>query len=420
MGWTVTETVHRILGEELERLESPSLRLEKMLLMQKGKDYKDKQIDAVVKCHEEHASVPAIGFADIPSARRFVMRLADRLIVNHAGGILENTGLCLHRHFGCPYIPGSALKGVARHYAWTIWRESNDENEKQNIALKIALTFGFPTADIIPSKKNKQEREDEKAYLDNYLREKRPDMFAKQAFLKTFSGTVCFLPAFPVNTRDNPPRLTRDITTSHHSQYYQNKQEKAFDCEQPNVLPFPAVEEGTSFEFTVKPASRVNGCSDLIKNEWPDSTDPLEFAETCLREALAENGVGAKTAAGYGWFEEDKEVEERIEKQRQKALEKEYERRRREEERRRKQERLAAMSPIDRRAEELGAMSDNDFKGYLKEIENQSDEEKQAVLKAVKQHKKHIWLADKKGKQKAAKRAEIIRKLAEQYGEKLP
>ena len=49
-------------------------------------------------------------------------------------------------------------------------------------------------------------------------------------------------------------------------------------------------EKGATFRVAVAPTAR------------PKEGD-LEFAVKYLKLALAENGVGAKTAAGYGWFE---------------------------------------------------------------------------------------------------------------------
>jgi hypothetical protein len=41
----------------------------------------------------------------------------------------------------------------------------------------------------------------------------------------------------------------------------------------------------------------------------------IKFATTLLKDALEINGIGAKTSAGYGWFEVDIEREERIKRQ---------------------------------------------------------------------------------------------------------
>ena len=57
-----------------------------------------------------------------PTATLLHARLQSRLMVNMAGGVMENAGLCLDR-FGLPLIPGSAVKGCARRTALAALRE---------------------------------------------------------------------------------------------------------------------------------------------------------------------------------------------------------------------------------------------------------------------------------------------------------
>lgn len=49
-------------------------------------------------------------------------QLLSRLMVNMAGGVMENAGLCLDR-FGLPYLSGSAVKGCARRAVLAALRE---------------------------------------------------------------------------------------------------------------------------------------------------------------------------------------------------------------------------------------------------------------------------------------------------------
>src|SRR5262249_14513608 len=46
-----------------------------------------------------------------------VGQLEGRLAINLADSLIQNTGVCLDRLFGLPYIPGSAVKGACRHAA---------------------------------------------------------------------------------------------------------------------------------------------------------------------------------------------------------------------------------------------------------------------------------------------------------------
>lgn len=49
--------------------------------------------------------------------RRFSLRAASRVVVGLGAESVLETSICLHRIYGFPIIPGSALKGLARAYA---------------------------------------------------------------------------------------------------------------------------------------------------------------------------------------------------------------------------------------------------------------------------------------------------------------
>ena len=59
---------------------------------------------------------------------QFDLKLQWRLIVGLGASHPQETSMTLHHIFGIPYIPGSALKGVSRHYM--IWKFV-DENEEE-------------------------------------------------------------------------------------------------------------------------------------------------------------------------------------------------------------------------------------------------------------------------------------------------
>jgi CRISPR/Cas system CMR subunit Cmr6 (Cas7 group RAMP superfamily) len=115
---TALKSVVSILGgEKIPKCDSMSLRLEKFVRL--GNNTKKEEINEVVK--KSQGRIPVIA----PNgAVSFTAKLGGRLIVNQAGGVLENAGLCIHSHFNAPYIPGSAIKGCARHAAWQAWNEA--------------------------------------------------------------------------------------------------------------------------------------------------------------------------------------------------------------------------------------------------------------------------------------------------------
>ena len=111
------------------------------------------------------------------------------------------------------------------------------------------------------------------------------------------AGSVAFLSAYPTDLAT----LVLDIVTVHHREYYlRTKDEEgknllhpvAFDDEQPVPNCFPAVEKGAEFRFAVVPTARA-------------TEGDMALAEKALVAAITFHGVGAKTAAGYGWFDYD-------------------------------------------------------------------------------------------------------------------
>lgn len=182
----------------------------------------------------------------------FVMQLKSRMMVNHAGGVMENAGLAFHPHFGTPSIPGSAIKGIARHAAWCDWKDA-DEDDQPLYASLISDIFGYPTGD---------------QGLDKALKSQ----------VDTRSGAIAFLSA----ETEEEAHLEADLVNSHTG----NKPIPVF---------FPAVAAGTRFVFTFVPL-QITAANDV------DTL--LYFAEDWLKKGLREHGAGAKTNAGYGWFEE--------------------------------------------------------------------------------------------------------------------
>lgn len=263
MTATALSEVRDLLGgEKFPKCESPSLRLEKFVRIG-GDNTKREEIDAVVECQRKNGKEP-VSPPLPPGGVRFPARLKSRLIVNQAGGILENAGMCLHPHFGYPYIPGSAVKGIARHAAWCEWHEAK-EPEKARIAQDIARIFGYPTND---------------KGLDAYLEER--------GYNTKRGGCISFWAAEP----DGKASLVTDIVNCHHKDYYNGTKPVATDDEGPIPNYFPAVDEknGTFFVFTLVP----------LRNAGKEE---IGLAKKWLIQAITENGVGAKTSAGYGWFE---------------------------------------------------------------------------------------------------------------------
>lgn len=285
MNHSASKAVRKILGSDYSRCDSPSLRLEKFVrIPEKGRNEEEKKREARIKKEEILAVIDRSNALDeegtysscmppLPSnAREIKAKLGGRMIVDPSGSLIEHAGMKLHPHFGMPFIPGSSIKGVARHAAWCEWRDA-DESDRPAIAKQIADVFGYPT------------------------NEEQLDEALKTAGTPVKAGSVAFLSAYPTGHAT----LVLDIVNVHHREYYlrtKDEEEKsllhpvAFDDEQPVPNFFPAVVKGAEFRFAVAPTARA-------------TEDDMAFAEKALVAAITIHGVGAKTAAGYGWFDYD-------------------------------------------------------------------------------------------------------------------
>jgi CRISPR-associated protein Cmr6 len=237
-----------------------------------------------------------------------LVKLQSRLMVNMAGGVMENAGLCLDR-FGVPYIPGSAVKGCARRMAIQLLIEARETNQAVDVLARlladVALVFGWSQDDWQPNKKS------DFVYgvgVDKWAKVSRATgCFLVGADLKDpedfghFAGAVGFLPAYP---RELPASdLELDVVTCHHPDYYQGNLSAATDTEEPNPVKFIAVAAGVTFVFVTLPLrderdsfSRSGVRLHILARDW-------------CRRGSDTFGIGAKTGAGYGWFEEARETQ---------------------------------------------------------------------------------------------------------------
>ncbi len=210
----------------------------------------------------------------------FEATLGSRMMVNLAGGVVENAGIALDRCFGLPLIPGSAVKGISRVQA--LWEIHEATGQEKLRLLRLAmLLFGFGAHDLKP-----------KGDIGWAGGAQQVKDIAVEIGAQDFKGCACFLPAYPTST----PTLVVDMVNPHYPEYYSGRRQRAEDNESPIPNYFPAVEAGSSFGFAVL-LNRVPQDPNLA------AADLLNQAKEWLERAVTRKGVGAKTAAGYGWFE---------------------------------------------------------------------------------------------------------------------
>lgn len=253
-------------------LRHPGLQLDKYSLIG-DQTIQRKALELVCKATRDHALL-----ADLRRRRDEVVKPAPALPVFRCrttgpltlhlarASALENAGICLHPLYGFVYLPGTGLKGMAHAYACEAWLPSQPMTQRQADWEKICHVFGWA-----PS-----------PWLRGLVRRLGNVTLPRESC----SGSVVFHDALP----DKWPELQLDIVNNHHRSYYERGQPPG-DWEDPNLVSFLTIGPGQIFEFVL---------SDR-RAEEPQSL--LDDAKKWLLGALCHFGAGAKTSAGYGYFE---------------------------------------------------------------------------------------------------------------------
>lgn len=176
------------------------------------------------------------------------VRVSGRMAVGLGADSVLETSIALHRTYGVPYIPASALKGLARRYA----------------RLHLERVGG------------------------EWTREHTDELFGttEQAGYVTFFDAL-YVPGSGREARKNnqtrPYPLHPDVMTVHHPEYYQDGKKPPADWDDPIPVPF------------LSATGRY-----LLAVAASDAEEWCEVTLTVLARALKEEGIGAKTSSGYG------------------------------------------------------------------------------------------------------------------------
>jgi len=182
-----------------------------------------------------------------PDTQVFWGTLATPLAVGLGNESPLEVGLTLHHTYGMPVIPGSALKGLCRRAALRL-RDAGKMSTDQFVVL-----------------------------------------FGSDAESARSASYAVFWDAWydPQSFEGKP--LKRDVVTVHHPRYYRTRGEEwPSDFDNPNPVAFVVVRPRARFLFSISAASSA----------WCD------YAAHLLQWGLTHLGVGAKTNAGYGYFED--------------------------------------------------------------------------------------------------------------------
>ena len=328
------------------------------------------------------------------SSATFCARLRSRLAINLSDGLIENAGIALDRLFGLPYIPGSALKGCARHAALAEV-DATAEEERKALVGRLVAVFGNTDGD----------------WKEDGAFGSRTDKHDSPSDRK---GGVTFVAAYPVTTDDTGIEV--DLTNVHTPDYYTDKNRAGnsglLAIEKPRPNPFPVVKSGTVFGFTIA----LNAIGQ--RSEHPDQV--LDDAHRWLEQALTVFGIGAKTSAGYGWFALAPDVDEQL------RAESKRENEAREKERiaaeqaalkeKEKRERFQKLGPVEKEMEILDELDDQEFANRVLQLDSCDENTARAIIKTLRNRRKDRWKKWKKSKKQTdAKRVaaveNVIRKL---------
>lgn len=221
-----------------------------------GKEYRSNTGLASAAYHRWYSYTSAL------HATHFSARIDWRLVVGLGGNSVLETDLTLHHLYGLPIIPGSALKGLTRTYA------AMEEKKVYITGLDGRLK---------PSTAIETDHHDIRRIFG----------------MQDRAGTVIFFDALP---EDSEATLVLDIMNPHYPDYYQQKDTVPSNDQNPVPIAFLALHR-TSYMFAL---ALRQGVSEKHKND-------LATAKTWLGKALAAYGVGGKTSAGYGYFEDIKD-----------------------------------------------------------------------------------------------------------------
>jgi len=182
---------------------------------------------------------------------------------NEAGMVFDHT-------IGIPYIPASSIKGVVR------------------FAHTLGLINSNNSAEFIKSDKKGE-------YIDEMNKKTMiPDLFGGdlekkkngKKEIEKLRGKIIFLDAYSGNV----PDLHVDIMNPHYGDYFSDEKGETppADYLDPTPIKFLTVKPGTTFIFRAL---------------FPKNSDLKDHVIKAYERALSVEGVGAKTAVGYGRFD---------------------------------------------------------------------------------------------------------------------
>lgn len=212
----------------------------------------------IYRSHYQRWTTHIAGLCAQDAARMAQAQVNGRMIVGLGTESILEVGISLHRTYGVPMIPGSALKGLAARYA----RRLVDP------AWHGAKRSTTESPDTTDGSRDTSEGRSHRALFGDHAE----------------AGCVVFHDALWVPHEVPGLPLELDVMTVHHADYYRGGPKDSTppaDSDNPNPIPFVTAQGRYLIALEGPPA-------------WTDAAMAL------LKIALSSEGIGAKTAAGYG------------------------------------------------------------------------------------------------------------------------
>ena len=308
-------------------------------------------------------------------------KLIGKLLHGMGSPHVRETSLTIHPVYGVPYIPASSIKGSLRNWVLHAFFDRDEKRLEQDEALT-------------------DEQQKMKAIFY--------DLFGSQES----QGFIQFHDAFA----SEDVTLKPDVMTVHFREYYDGNK-PATDDQNPLPIAFYTV-ESSYFEFIVTIAKKPK--RDL--HSGYTTSQLIELTQAWLSTMLEEHGIGSKTATGYGYFNNMKDVSQELISCLMKEIEQEKEKKQKEIEQRKQklaeekrqqeiEEKLAQMTPAEKLVFEIESLTEaqEDQQKSKNELYEQvleyAEEGELAPAKALKEYWQTIkaWKVKKQKKKQFAK-----------------
>ncbi len=249
----------------------------------------------------------------------FEMKNDYRMVVGLGGAHVLETNMLLHHIYGIPYIPGSALKGLAKATAVEMIREKieregltekviqkNENLLKKLFKKEMVKENGLNDIDgyIVITKLVSYilESDDKLNCCGNGIL-KDIEIYKKIFGTQKNKGRAIFFDAFPIGNIN----MKLDVMTPHFPDYYKEMESKnprkpPTDNQLPNPVVF-LVLSNQEFKFNIG-VKLYDEDYDSDGTPTVDANKLLETTTKLLKYGLKELGIGAKTSIGYGYFNE--------------------------------------------------------------------------------------------------------------------